>query len=270
MDALALYTRPAPPAGKPSNSNGTDGTLTPQILAAEPEIVIHPVLYVESCMRCLRMQLALLLRGPTWDAATASLLVGKTSIWPRPSAIDLLGRTLSGPVSKADIQSTIALAYSQLRSTSLRLEDRQQGLEAIIQIYDALHLSRRKAAIQRELAVMMSTDVTIERIQAAEMDLAGDVSAIAAEVTARSRKQMGAKEEVLDALESTYRIYGLPNATDEGKNIPSFLPPQSIRCLLETVFERFGWLEIQYALVREGARMSELLPGTSRCDEQEL
>lgn len=210
------------------------------------------------------MQLALLLRGGSWDGVTASLLVSKTSLWPRPSAIDLLGRTLPAGVSKADAQLTIMLAYSQMRSTSLRREDRIQYLEAIIQVYDALHLIRRKAAIQRELAVLVSTGVTTEKVQATEMDLAADVTTLQPAPTRKLEGHLTGNEKVIETLQSVCRAYGLPDATNERNCTPSVLPSKNVMSLLETVFNHFGWLEIQYAIVREGVRVSDLLPGECR------
>lgn len=207
------------------------------------------------------MQLALLFRGNAWDAVTANMLIGNSSKWPEPSAIDLFKRGLYATVTRSDAGATILLAYSQSRSSSLRKEDRIQALEVIAHVYDALHLPRRKATILREIAAIVSTDIARSEVQAMEMDLAADASAVQGATAVMSKGDAEGSAKVFDIMRSVCRTYGLPDPLEEASNKPSVLPSESISVLLNTIFERFGWLELQYALVKEAIRVSEVRQG---------
>lgn len=262
-DALLLYTRLAVPnrSSAFASSESQAAVNASGIATAEPEAIIHPLLYIESCMRCLRMQLALLPRGDVWDDTTVNLLIGSTTSWPRLSASHLFERTLHGSVTRSDIEATIQLAYSQCRSPTLRRQDRVQFLESITEVYDALHLPRRKAIITRELAANLSTEVAQEEDFEGEMDLAGDISSLPRPTIVKSRGQVAGSERVIHLLRNVCLAYSLPDPSEETKKSPSTFPSETLLDILNTIFESFGWLELQYALIKETIRISEALPG---------
>lgn len=263
-EALSLYVR-ASPSNRNSASVGSDNQSTTQLtisMQTDADTVVHPLLYIESCMRCLRLQLILLLRGGIWDSKTLGLLMGSSSLpWPQLSATELFRQTVQGNVTRADAEASITLAYGQTSSPSLRSQDRLRYLEGISHIYEVLHLRRRRAVIEREISVLLSTEVAQEEAQASEMDLAADISINQNAASVKSHGNAEGAEKVLSLINHACQVYGLPEAKHESEVGASFLPPSSLMIILDTVFERYGWLELQHALLKEAIRICKRLPG---------
>jgi hypothetical protein len=272
FDALSLYARPASTRLNSATAPDSPGSTTPQTTAAsaDSESVIHPLLFVESCMRCIRMQLLLLFRQGIWDAETVGTLVEPpTTAWPAPSSSEIFRFSLSAPIKRPDIETTILLAYTQLSSPSMKRVDRVRFLEAISQIYYVLHMYRRRAIVVRELSVLLAVvppESKAPHGHSAPTDIGTDREDAP---VVRSRRQVVGADKILDLISQACTVYGLPahkykqTAEVHHKPQPSVLPSAALEAILQECFARFGWTELQYAMLKEAMRIAEIIPGES-------
>ena len=274
QNVLALYARAS--QQRIALNGQTDGSAS---MFASPSIAgdgsgpIHPLLYIEACFRCARMELALLLRNSVWDTQTVSLLMGLQSAkWPSPTYLELFKLSNDSSTSRFDIASTLYLAYSPLSNQQLQPRARIRFLSSIAGMYAYLHFPRKRAIVLRELAAVAAYAASLESNRLQEgvtgLDEKSNETFDSKELTSvKSAPDVIGSEAIIRLIQLACEAFGVPvippaeiiRSEDESELGQKKFLQSEVTISSGTGRFRFGWPELQVALVKDAIAISETL-----------
>ena len=228
--------------------------LIPPFTATASSDALPPVLFIEACLRFARMQLAVLATGG-WSSAALDAMV---STAPGKPPTDIV----ASAYIKAHIAELLGLAYTPLLAQS-PVPDRLLFLNTIVAGYSSLGFARKRAAILLEIAAI-ATDVSRRaRAEVREGQSPGAIVSTAPEVDGN--------DAVLLLLDQCCEAYGVEivkrfRAAEAGRRVSVIGGTQQRSTGADAAGDgaeddRFGWPDLQVAVVRDAVKASEMLPG---------